>query len=163
MEIRLRKLGGVPTVLAVAGLVATGVTCPQAAWAAGRTIHVLEQATNLTYVPVQSLLGSTSATNAGDYIAFDDPLVDPATTARVGHVSGQCTLVDVKAGVFTCFVNVFLTGRGEIASQGGYNATGTTGPAPISAGTDQFLGAVGTITIKVLSATSNDWLIRLVD
>jgi hypothetical protein len=164
MENKAKTRGGVWAVLAVAGLAATAVSLPQAAAAGiGRTIHVLEQVTNATYVPVQSLLGSKSASNAGDYIAFDDPLVDPVTTARVGHVSGQCTLVDVKAGIFTCFVNVFLTGRGQIASQGGYNANGTTGPAAITGGTQEFLGADGMITIKVLSATSNDWVIRLID
>src|SRR4051812_18804899 len=92
---------------------AGAVSVAAGAWAAASrgasaatstTLHVQEIANNITYVPVGSLTGSTAQSGQGDYVAFNDPLVKPRTTTRVGHVEGVCWLTRPKAGVFYCSV-----------------------------------------------------------
>jgi len=165
MTIGTGKLGSAIAVLAVGLAIAVGVFHPRVlrGQAAGsKTIHVQEHAINVTYVPVQKLLGSTSSANQGDYVSWDDPLFDPGTGAQVGHVMGLCTVVDPTAQVYACpGVTFILTGRGEIAVQGDFDATGKPTVTSVLGGTGEFLGITGSVRGQALSPTLNDFVFTL--
>lgn len=125
-------------------------------------IHVVELDTHDTYVPVGHLTGSKAKSTQGDYITFDDPLVNPGTTTHVGRVRGTCWLTTPKTGLFWCSVEFTLNGKGEIDSTGLYDSSGkTTTTASISGGSDTYKDASGTIAVKALSQTKNDFVITL--
>ena len=114
-----------------------------------RTIHVIEQPTNFTFVQVGTLAKCNKTTGCqGDYVVGDDPLVDAATRAEVGTLAFECFRIDTGAGLFHCPGNMItLTGRGQIvfAETVDFNAAaGLRGP--ITGGSGEFLGATGVVT-----------------
>lgn len=116
----------------------------------------------MTSVPVQKLLGSASAFNQGDYVAWDDSLFDPQTGTQVGHVMGFCTLVDVASQIYACPGATFIfTGRGEIAVQGDFDATGKPTITSVVGGTNELLSADGSVRAPALSPTLNDFVFTL--
>jgi hypothetical protein len=149
-------------ILTTMTVVAT-VSAPHQALAQGRSIHVVEQATNSSYVAIGTLFGNTSPAGAqGDYLVWDDPVFDPRTNTQVGQSMGQCTLVSVTPQVFSCFVEVTLNGRGNIAFQGALGPTGTIGQSVVTGGTGEFLGSVGYATLKILNGgATDDWIVTL--
>lgn len=130
--------------------------------AAPTTIHVQELAKNVTYVPVGQLTGSKAQSNQGDYVAFHDPLVKPGTTTKVGRVDGVCWLTAPKTGLFSCSVNFTLSGKGQIAATGMFDSSGqSTTTASITGGTANYSSAKGTVAVKALSQTKNDFRIDI--
>jgi hypothetical protein len=126
------------------------------------TIHVQELAKNVTYVPVGQLTGSKAQSNQGDYVVFHDPLVKPGTTTTVGHVDGACWLTAPKTGLFYCSVNFSLSGKGQVASTGKFDSSGQmTTTASITGGTGSYASATGTVAVKALSQTKNDFTIDI--
>jgi hypothetical protein len=127
----------------------------------GPPIHVQEQVTNATYVSIQKLLGSTSGTNQGDYVTFDDPLVQPSSGHPAGTVMGTCWAENVAATLFFCSVD-FILNNGQITVVGPFDATGnTTTSAAITGGTGAYASAKGQATVTAVSSTVNDFVLRL--
>ena len=149
--------GACAVATAGAALVATS----EGAIAAGRTLHVQELAQHVTYVPTGQLTGSKAQANQGDYLAFHDPLVKPGSTKRVGHVEGVCWLTAPKSGLYYCSVNFAIAGQGQIAGTGMFDASGKTTNAAITGGTGAYRSATGTVTLKALSQTKNDFVFAI--
>ena len=123
-----------------------------------RTIHLIANLTNQTFVSVGTLTGCTTIETGcqGDYLVFNDPLVDPTTDKRVGTLMAECFLVDATTGTFHCpGPTITLIGRGQIDSDLKYDGSpamnATTGP--ITGGTGEFFGALGTVRVKTLDGT----------
>lgn len=123
-----------------------------------RTIHLIVNPINQTYVSVGTLTGCTTIETGcqGDYFLVNDSLLDPTTTKRVGTVMGECFLVSPTTGTFHCpGPTITLIGRGQIVTDLKYDGSGamnaTTGP--ITGGTGEFLGALGTVRVKSLGTT----------
>lgn len=129
--------------------------------AAGTSLHVVELAKHVTYVPTGQLSGSKAQANRGDYVAFHDPLVKPGRTDRVGHVDGVCWLTAPKAGLFYCSVNFTIAGKGQIAGTGMFDSTGKATTASITGGTGAYRDATGTVVLKALSQTKNDFVFTI--
>ena len=126
------------------------------------TVHVQELAKHVTYVPVGTLTGSKAQSSQGDYVVFHDPLVKPGTTSSVGRVDGVCWLTAPNSGLFYCTVNFALNGKGQIAATGPFDSTGkTTTTASITGGTGTYSSAKGTVAVKALSQTKNDFVINV--
>jgi hypothetical protein len=129
------------------------------------SIHVIEHAINVSYVPVGSLSGCTSKTGCqGDYTVFDDPLFAAGSQQQVGHIAGQCFLVNVSTALFQCPGVLFeITGRGTISSNGAFDGSGKnrTTFATIDGGTGDFVGAEGTVAVEPIDATHNGFVIHL--
>lgn len=126
------------------------------------TVHVQELAKNVTYVPVGQLTGSKAQSSQGDYVVFHDPLVKPGTSTKVGHVDGACWMTDSTTGLFYCSVNFTLSGKGQVASTGTFDSTGkNVTTASITGGTGAYQSATGTVAVKALSQTKNDFKISI--
>ena len=130
-----------------------------------KIVHIQEHVINATYVPVYTLVGGAGPLSQGDYIAFDDPIFDPATGQQIGHDAGVCTLVDVATQIYTCpDVTFIIEGRGQIAGGGLFDGTGNPTTGPILGGTGEFLGAKGTARIQSLDGgTVDDFVFTLSD
>jgi hypothetical protein len=138
----------------------TAVASGGASAAGPTTIHVQELAKHVTYVPVGQLTGSKAQSNRGDYVAFHDPLVKPGTKTTVGRVDGVCWLTAPNTGLFYCTVNFTLRGKGQVAATGMFDSSGeTTTTAGITGGTGTYRSATGTVAVKALSQTKNDFRI----
>ena len=151
-------------VLMVAAAILAAVAARAANASNSRMIHIQEHVVNATYVPVSTLVGGNGPSTQGDYIAFDDPIFDPATGNQVGHVAGVCTLVDVATQIYTCpDVMFIIEGRGQIAAGGLFDGSGnpTTGPILFHGGTGEFREAQGTVRVQALNAAVNDFVFTL--
>jgi hypothetical protein len=158
----MNKIGVYAGVGAIALASAGLITSSEWAAAAGpTTLHVQELARHVTYVPVGQLTGSKKQSNQGDYIVFHDPLVTPGTAKRVGWVNGLCLLAAPKDGRFFCSVNFAITGKGQIAATGMFDSSGSTTTASVTGGVGAYRSATGTVTLKPLSQTKNDFVIHL--
>jgi hypothetical protein len=152
-------IGGVGVIAVAFGtLSANAHTVPSAA----RTVlRFKELYTNVTYVPVQTLLGSKSSTNNGDQISFSDKVVNPGTQKSMGTISGSCVVINAKTNASYCSgVTVTLHGMGSVSSDGIVPGTGPAGPYGIFGGTGRFRGAVGTLRSIVNTSTSTLWELR---
>ena len=158
----------------VAALLAGGViaACTSAgAEAGGETIHVHELVSKLTYVPVQTLTASKSAVNQGDLIAFDDPVVNAATSKTVGYNEGACFLTDVAASLYECPAVTFVfTGTGGYRAgtivATGYvdspaSGSGKVTMSPLIGGTGAYSGAKGTLEFQQLTPTLDSEIFTL--
>jgi len=154
--------------LVVIGLVVIG---PLGASAQdGQTLSFQEQNTNVTYVPVQSLSGAGPTAPPGDYVVFEDPLVN-AKGQSIGYNEGECFVTDVAKGILECpGVTFVFTGdhgfpKGTIQGAGIFVApasgTGPANPDPFLYGTGAFAGAQGTLTGTQLSTAVNAWTLSL--
>jgi hypothetical protein len=125
------------------------------------TIHVILHAVNDT---AGSLSGCSPAGSCrGDYMIGDDPLFDAATGKEVGTFAYECFLVDVDHVLYHCpGVTITLTGRGQIVFTEVIEHESGKPPAiaPITGGTDEFLGATGTVTASVVSS-GGDFVIAI--
>jgi hypothetical protein len=137
--------------LAVAG---TAVTLASGSGSRTTSIHLREIVTNETFVDV-----GAKGTSQGDYVAWNDPLIDPASKKLVGHVQGMCVFVDVKQGLLDCAPVSFVLGGGTIYSEGLVSTKGVPTYAPITGGTKAYANTHGQIRIQPLSATKNDFVI----
>jgi hypothetical protein len=157
--------------LAAAGLALTACTggTPSTSAKEPQTIHVLEPARNVTEVSVGSLTGCTDATGCqGDYVLGNDPLLDASTKEEVGSLAFECFRVDAGSSLFHCPGNtITLTGRGKIIyAEDVHFAPGyPPGVWPITGGTDEFLGATGTVTSPADSTYTEggDFVITIAD
>jgi hypothetical protein len=125
-----------------------------------QTIHVIEQTTNISKIRVGSSTGCTGPACPGDYLIGEDPVVDPATSERVGSLVFACFRVDTVSGLLYCpAVTITLWERGQIVFAtkccGGGSET-----APITGGTDEFLGATGSVTNQTLNG-NGDYVITI--
>ena len=151
--------------LVLIGLSVTGL--PGAAAEGNQTLHFQEQATNVTYVPVQTLINSHQSGNQGDYVVFEDPLVNDKQQV-VGYNEGECFTTNPTTGTSECpgvtfvFTGVHGFPKGTIQGAGIFIGPpdGSQGPAnadPFLYGTGAFTGAQGTLTGRQLSFTLDDW------
>lgn len=151
--------------VALAGTCA-GVTLTLAGGAAAAsttTLHVQELATYDTYVPVQPLIGSKSQSNRGDMLAFNDKMVKPGGTTSIGNVRGTCTQVAPTASLFYCTVAFTVSGKGQIFGTGLFDATGKhTTVGEVTGGTGSYDLVRGTVKVKALSQSKNDFVFTLV-
>jgi len=151
-------LAALVLLLALATAASVGATEPQ-------TIQVIEHSINVTYVPVGSLTKCTNTTSCqGDYVVWDDPLFDAATTARVGTIMGECYVVDSGSLMFHCpGVTITLNGRGTIDVDGRFDGSSAmrAETTPITGGTGEFLGVTGFVTGKALDATHNEFVLTI--
>lgn len=147
-------------------IVAPSVAPPALASAAvsqPQTIHLIDYPTNGTDISVGSLTGCKDSTCQGDYIIGYDPVVDALTGKTVGTLAYECFLVDPGSTLYHCPGNTFtLTGRGQIVFTEVilHEVGGPPTIAPITGGTDEFLGATGTVTSKKVSA-GGDFVITI--
>jgi hypothetical protein len=143
-----------------------GVGLPGASAQNNETLSFQEQAVNVTYVPVQSLSGAGSTAPPGDYVVFEDPLVN-AKGQTVGYNEGECFVTDAAKGILECpGVTFVFTGdhgfpKGSIQGAGIFIAPasgpGPKNPDPFLYGTGAFAGAEGTLTGSQVSSTLDDW------
>jgi hypothetical protein len=127
------------------------------------TIHLTDTPTGGTDVSVRSITGCPDTSCQGDYIIGYDPVVDAATGKEVGTLAYECFLVDPASTLYHCPGNTFtLTGRGQIvfAEVILHEVGGPPTIAPITGGTGEFLGAIGTVTSKKVSA-GGDFVINI--
>lgn len=151
------SVGATTLALAVSALAALTASATGPA-----TVHVQELAKHVTYVPVGTLTGSKAQSSQGDYVVFHDPLVKPGTTTSIGHVDGACWLTAPSSGLFYCAVNFALSGKGQIAATGLFDSSGkTTTTASVTGGFGAYSSATGTVAVKALSQTKNDFVINL--
>ena len=156
------RLFAIPAAAAVAAATATGVltTASSASTAASgtTTIHVRELNQHVTYVPIGQLTGSKAQQNQGDYLAFDDPLVNPTNYKhKWGNIEGTCTLVYVSSQNYYCSVN-FIFPHGTLSADGTALGTGKVTVVPINGGTGAYQGAHGTARVQ-LGNTTNDFVL----
>jgi hypothetical protein len=124
-------------------------------------IRFRELNTGETYVPVQKLVGTNTAANNGDYLIFQDPLVDPSSAKRLGTVYGVCLTTDVQKSVFYCPGVTFVFDKeGTLTSAGAIGVPGRAETFGIFGGTGKFSASRGTLRASFGQA-SNDWTLRL--
>jgi len=153
---------------AVAVLVGVvGIGLPGASAQDTQTLHFQEQATNVTYVPVGTLINSKQAANQGDYVVFEDPLVNDKKQV-IGYNEGECFTTNPTNGTSECpGVTFVFTGahgfpKGSIQGAGIFigppdGSQGKDNADPFLYGTGAFAGAQGTLTGRQLSFTLDDW------
>jgi hypothetical protein len=113
-----------------------------------QTIHLIENATNVSQIRVGSQSGCSNTICQGDYLVGDDPLTDAVTGTEVGTLAFECFIVTTRDTLYHCpGITITLTGRGQIVFTEFY-WDGVTRPetSPITGGTGEFLGATGTVT-----------------
>lgn len=161
MNPRIWFVAGASAVVASSGVVVAAMGGAAAA-PPQQTIHVVELDTHDTYVPVGRLTGSKAQSTQGDFITFDDPLVNPGSTTHIGRIRGTCWLTTPKTGLFFCSVESTFNGKGEIEFTGLYDSTGKTSTiTSVTGGTGAYQNATGTAKVKALSQTKNDFVITL--
>jgi hypothetical protein len=136
-------------------------TSPSSAGAEPQTIH-------LGLHPVNDSVGSLARCSGagpcqGDFMIGYDPLVDAATGKEVGTFAYECFLVDVASTLYHCpGATITLTGRGQIVFTEVIEHEPGKPPAiaPITGGTGEFLGAMGTVTASVTSG-GGDFVITI--
>ena len=148
----------------VVGLLVVGL--PGASAQDNQTLSFQEQATNVTYVPVQSLSGAGPSAPPGDYVVFEDPLVNTKGQA-IGYNEGACFVTDAAKGILECpGVTFVFTGdhgfpKGSIQAAGIFIAPpsgpGPKNPDPFLYGTGAFAGAQGVLTGSQVSSTLDNW------
>jgi hypothetical protein len=120
-----------------------------------QTIHVLEDPIGFTTVPVP---GCTSRLGCkGEKFTGRAVMLDAVTRKAVGMFQVACVLVDPSTGLRHCPANtITLTGRGSIVFDETFYLGGTWYPKPwpITSGTGEFLGAIG----SVASPKDSTWL-----
>jgi hypothetical protein len=140
---------------------ATAASMLPAAVRQPQTIHLILHATNDT---VGSLTGCSGTKSCqGDFMVGYDPLYDAASGKKVGTFAYECFLVDTGSTLYHCpGVTITLTGRGQIVFTEVIQHEPGMPPAiaPITGGTDEFLGATGTVTAGVL-ANGGDFVITI--
>lgn len=160
----VKRIAGCTAIgLAGAGTGAIVTLAGGAAAASTTTLHVVEKAVNDTYVPVQPLIGSKSQSNRGDMLAFNDPLYFASTGKQAGAVQGTCVQVAPTTGYFYCNATFIIYGKGQITGVGQFDSSGkhtTTGV--ITGGTGVYNLARGTVKLKALSSTKDDFVFTIV-
>jgi hypothetical protein len=161
---RSTRVGVVVACLAAMGLAlaACGSAGPSpAATQAPAAAQTLEM--HLILQPVNDTVGSLTACSSpggcqGDFMVGYDPLVDATNSKQVGTFAYECFLVDVASTRYHCpGVVISLTGRGDIVFTEVIEHAPGRPPAiaPITGGTGEFLGATGTVTLKVLTGSGD--------
>jgi hypothetical protein len=117
---------------------------------APQTIHLTEHPTNVNSVEVGSLTHCTNATSCqGDYLLGGSRMFDAATGNEVGTVTFECFFIDTGSLLLHCpGSTITLTDRGQIVISEIVDLGGEVWPdnGTIIGGTDEFLGATGTLT-----------------
>jgi hypothetical protein len=81
------------------------------------TIHAHEIATNFTYVPIGSLIGSKSKYTQGDFFVGNDVLQNAKNGVAVGHDEYACLYTDISTWEEVCpdYASIFM-GAGDVAA-----------------------------------------------
>jgi hypothetical protein len=112
-------------------------------------IHVLEDPVDFAKIPVPTGGDCKTQPCIGEQLVGHSRLLDAATKEVIGTFLVDCELIDPAASLYLCPDNVLnLTGRGQITYVQIFRFVhGAVQDAyPITGGTGEFLGAVGTVT-----------------
>ena len=123
--------------------------------AASSTVTVVEHA-----ITDHEVATGGGADVKGNILTFNNPVYNPANTARVGHDEGFCTRLQPKQHIWECLWTTFLA-NGQITVQGPYYDNRNS-VLSITGGTGAYADSRGQMVLNSLeNGTQYDFIFEL--